>query len=70
MAKLTDRQWYYFLAAFLSLLVGAQGVHWLITPPSYSASNARWWAVVAQAVLGTFAGFWLLLKMRRAGRVN
>lgn len=70
MAKLTSRQWYYFLAGFLAFYVGAQGVHWLITPSSAAASNARWWAVVAQTVLGTVLGFWCLLKMRRAGRAG
>ncbi len=70
MAKMTTRQSYYFLASFLAFLYGGQGVHWLITPTSAAASNARWWAVAAQAALGTVLGFWCLLKMRRAGRAG
>lgn len=54
------------LTAFLALLVAAQAVHWLITPAeSASASNARWWAVVAQAVLGIAVAVWFLCTARR-----
>lgn len=58
----------YFVTAFLALLVGAQAIHWLITPPSISASYARWWAVVAQAVIGVGVGLWFLMKAQRLNR--
>jgi uncharacterized membrane protein YjjP (DUF1212 family) len=61
---------WYFLAGFLTLLVAAQAIHWLITPSSNPASYGRWWAVVAQAVLGSGFAVWFFLRARRLRRNN
>jgi hypothetical protein len=59
------KKWY-AVTAFLLLLVVAQAVHWLITPRfNAGASTARWWAVVAQAVLGAAIAAWLFLRVKQ-----
>lgn len=65
MAQATSGRSANLLAAFVMFLIGAQAVHWLVAPASASASAARWWAVVAQAVLGLGVGCWFLLRARR-----
>ncbi len=56
------------LTAFFTLLVAAQAIHWLITPTSASASYARRWAVVAQAVIGIAVAVWFFCTARRFSR--
>lgn len=70
MSQETSWKWGHFLVALLALMAGGQAIHWLITPPSASASYGRWWAVVAQAVLGIGVGIWFLLKARNLKRAN
>ncbi|HEY0081089.1 MAG TPA: hypothetical protein VGB73_20965 [Pyrinomonadaceae bacterium] len=64
---MTSEDWSKLVVAFVLFLVGAQAIHWLTTPVAAAASDARWWAVVAQAVLGIGSGCWFLLKGRRRG---
>ena len=68
MARETSQFWSYLLASFVAFMVGAQAVHWFISPTSASASAARWWAVLAQALLGLGVGVWFLRRARAAGR--
>jgi len=63
-----NSRWSNLLVAFVMLLIGAQAIHWFTKPTSASASSARWWAVVAQAVLGVGVGCLFLLKARSVGR--
>jgi len=60
----TSRHWWYFVIGMLALTVAGQAVHWFITPDSITASSARWWAVMAQAVLGTGVAVWFFLRAR------
>ncbi len=69
MAQETSRFWSNLLAAFVAFTIGAQALHWFITPSSAWASAARWWAVAAQALLGMVAGCWFTLRAR-SGRRN
>lgn len=70
MGQQTSRNWWYLLTGFLALLVAGQAIHWLITPPSIAASYGRWWAVVAQAVLGIGVAVWFFLRARHLRREN
>ena len=58
------------LTAFLALLVAAQAIHWLITPTSASASYVRWWAVVAQAVIGIGVAVWFFARREDSAARN
>jgi len=52
------------------LSVAGQAIHWFITADSIAASSARWWAVAAQAVLGTGVAVWFFLRARNLRREN
>ena len=69
-SQATSRNWWYFFIGILSLMVAGQAIHWFITPGSITASSARWWAVVAQAVLGTGVAVWFFLRARKLKREN
>lgn len=64
----TSRTWWNLLTGVLFLMTAAQAIHWLMTSSSASASNARWWAVVAQAFIGTVLAAWLLWRARSLRR--
>lgn len=68
MTQETSHCWSNLAAAFVAFLIGAQAVHWFITPTSASASAARWWAVAAQALLGLGVGCWLTVRARSGRR--
>ena len=70
MSQETSRHWWYFISGLLALSVAGQAIHWFITPASITASSARWWAVVAQAVLGTGVAVWFFLRARQLRREN
>lgn len=55
----------HFAFALLLAFVGAQAVHWLLTPSAQNdASTARTVAVVLQALVGLGAAAWLLFRAR------
>jgi hypothetical protein len=68
MGQVLSQPKWLLLTAFFALLVAAQAIHWLITPTSTSASYARWWAVVAQAVIGIAVAVWFFCTARRFSR--
>ena len=70
MSQETSRPWWYFIIGILALMVAGQAIHWFITPGSNTASSARWWAVVAQAVLGTGVAVCFFLRARNLRREN
>jgi hypothetical protein len=70
MSTETSRHWWYFIGGILALSVAGQAIHWFITPDSAAASSARWWAVAAQAVLGTGVAVWSFLRARNLRRAN
>jgi hypothetical protein len=70
MSRETSRRWWYFIIGILALMVAGQAIHWFITPGSITASSARWWAVVAQAVLSTGVAVWFFLRARNLRREN
>jgi hypothetical protein len=70
MSQETSKHWWYVISAIFALLVAGQAIHWFITPDSITASSARWWAVVAQAVLGTGLAVWFFLRARNLRRGN
>ncbi len=63
----TSRDWYFVIGIF-ALLVTGQAIHWFITPGSATASSARWWAVMAQAVVGAGVAVWFFLRARKLRR--
>jgi len=69
-SQATSRYWSYFLTGILALMVAGQAIHWFITPGSISASSARWWAVMAQAVLGIGVAVWFFFRARKLRREN
>ena len=70
MSQETSRRWWYFIIGILALMVAGQAIYWFITPSSITASSARWWAVVAQAVLSTGVAVWFFLRARNLRREN
>jgi hypothetical protein len=70
MSRETSRRWWSFIIGILALMVAGQAIHWFITPGSITASSARWWAVVAQAVLSTGVAVWFFLRARNLRREN
>jgi 4-amino-4-deoxy-L-arabinose transferase-like glycosyltransferase len=70
MSQETSRHSWYFVSGLLALSVAGQAIHWFITPASISASNGRWWAVVAQAVIGTAVAVWFFVRARQLRREN
>ena len=68
MSQETFRPWWYFVTGILALMVSGQAIHWFITPGAITASSARWWAVMAQAVLGTAVAVWFFLRARNLRR--
>ena len=68
MARETAGKLTYLMVALVPLTIGAQAVHWFTKPTSAAASDARWWAVAVQALLGLGVGCWLLLKGRSQRR--
>jgi len=70
MSQGSSRQWWYFVTGILALMAAGQAVHWFITPDSTGSSSARWWAVMAQAVLGTGVAVWFFLRARNLRREN
>ncbi|HEX3145554.1 MAG TPA: hypothetical protein VHQ64_16385 [Pyrinomonadaceae bacterium] len=70
MSPETSRHWWYFISGIFALLVAGQAIHWFITAESTGASSARWWAVAAQAVLGSGVAVWSFLRARSLRREN
>ncbi len=60
-----SRHWWYFVSGIFALMVAGQAIHWFITPDSITASAARWWAVMVQAILGIGVAVWLFLRGRK-----
>ncbi len=57
--------------ALLLAFIGAQAVHWLLTPQSHpGASDLRRWAVVAQAAIGLIGAVWVWRRSRGAHAVQ
>ena len=69
-SQANSSHWWYFVVGILALMVAGQAIHWFITPGSITASSARWWAVMAQAVLGTGVAVWFFLRARKLRREN
>ena len=69
-SQATSRHWWYFVIGILALMAAGEAVHWFITPESMTASSARWWAVMAQALLGTAVAVWFFLRARKLRREN
>ena len=61
-SQAASRDWWSFFIGILALTVAGQAIHWFITSDSITASAARWWAVMAQAVLGTGVAVWFFLR--------
>jgi len=70
MSQETSRHWWYFVMGLLALSATGEAIHWFITPASITASYGRWWAVMAQAVLGTGIAVWFFWRARRLRREN
>jgi hypothetical protein len=66
MTQLTSQKKYQATVAFIGALVCGEAIHWLITPEASLSSNARWWAVIAQAVFGASLVPWALYRAREA----
>jgi hypothetical protein len=69
-SQATSRHWWSFVIGILALMVAGQAIHWFITPGSITASSARWWAVMVQAVLGTVVAVWFFLRALKLRREN
>lgn len=68
MSQEPSRHWWDLVIGLLALMAAGQAIHWFITPASVAASYGRWWAVVAQAVLGIGIAIWFFLRARQARR--
>jgi hypothetical protein len=69
-SQATSRNWWYIVTGILALMTAGQAIHWFITPGSITASSARWWAVMVQAVLGAGIAVWVFLRARKLRREN
>lgn len=52
------------LLAGILAMIGAQAIHWFITPIAHDASTVRNGLVAAQAVVGFGAAAWLIYRYR------
>ena len=69
-SQATSGYWWNFIIGVFALMAGGDAIHWFITPVSMTASSARWWAVMAQAVLGTGVAIWFFLRARKLRRAS